>query len=90
MDVGKVIGKTFMSFVGKDGRPVEIYKFFCNYNAPVTDPLFEGEQCASFSVQRASLDLWRQAGMFVPEVGDSCIIRYNKYGKLDHFDEVIT
>lgn len=90
MDIGKVVGRTFLSFTGNQGERVEIYKFFCNFNAPISDPLFEGEQCASFSVPRAKYDLWKSAGLFVPDVGDGCIIRYNKYGKLEQFDELVT
>lgn len=86
MDIGKVVGRTFYSFVGQNGRPVEMYKFFCTFNAPLSDPMFIGEQCAAYTVQRSLYDTWIKNGFYIPEVGDPCVLRYDKKGRLEQFD----
>lgn len=88
MDIGKLVGKTFMSFTGQDGRPVELYKYHCVLSAPDNDPYFEGEQVSSFSVLRSRYDIWLKAGAYIPDIGDEFVVRYSRSGKLDFFERL--
>lgn len=88
MDVGCLVGKTFYSFTGRDGGLVEGWRFHCTLNAPVNDRNFVGVQVAIFNVSLRQYDVWKKAGAFIPDVDEACVIRYNRYGRIDQFEAV--
>lgn len=88
MDIGCLLGRTSFSFTGNDGRLIEGYKFHCAFNAPLTDPNFEGQAVAAHTVMKNRFDLWQQHGFFVPKVGEPCVLRYDSKGRLECFDRV--
>lgn len=88
MDIGCVVGKTFYSFMGRDGRLVEGFKFHCMFNGPINDPNFVGSQVATFSISKSKYDLWQKAGCYIPDVEEPCVLRYGRNGSLEEFDRV--
>lgn len=86
MDVGTVVGKSFYSFTGQDGRIIEGYKFHCTLNAPLSDPSFQGVQVATYNVSVGLMQRWKAMDAFVPDVDDAVVIRYNRYGKIEQFE----
>lgn len=88
MDIGTLVGKTYYDFIDKEGRPVQGYRFHFTMSAPLNDPNFKGVQAVSFTASAALYNQWRQLDCFIPDLDDMCVIRYNRYGRLDHFDAV--
>lgn len=88
MDVVKIVGFTSYSFAGNDGKQVEGYKYHCTAAAPERDTNFQGVQVLTLGVSTVKRNQWLAAGLFVPQVGDECLVYYNRYGKVDQFGPV--
>lgn len=85
MDVVKVIGIASYSFKAQDGNQIEGFKYHCTAPAPTNNPNFVGQQVLCLSVSLAARNQWLNTGLFVPNVGDECMVFYNRYGKVDQF-----
>lgn len=78
MDIVEIVGLRKMSFPGQDGRQVEGMNFYYL----MTDSNVEGKLAGKFFMSAAALS---QVG-FVPNVGETVKVFYNKYGKASAFE----
>lgn len=74
------IGLRSVNFKGSDGNQVEGYNIFLTFE----DKHIEGLGC-----EKVFVPMQRFIGMsFIPKVGSSCTLSYNKYGKVQDIDAV--
>lgn len=78
MDVVEIVGLNRMDFVGQDGRKVDGITFY--YLTEQRN--VEGKVAGKFFLSSAALS---QVG-FVPSVGESVKLFYNRYGKVNAFE----
>lgn len=78
MDIVEIVGLRKMSFTGQDGRLVEGMTFFYL----TSQAQVEGKVAGKFFLSSAALS---QVG-FVPSVGETVKLYYNRYGKVNAFE----
>lgn len=88
MDIVKIVGISSYSFTDKEGKQVEGYKYHCTAAAPANDPNFQGVQVLTVGCSLAKRNQWLNAGLYVPQLGEECLIYYNRYGKLEQFGTI--
>ena len=69
----KIVGVRKVEYTAKDGAQVKGYTVHATYTEKGTDGLC----CDNFFVSEKKADGW------VPEVGETVELMYNKYGKID-------
>lgn len=78
MDVVQIVGLRRMSFTSQDGQQVEGMNFYYLMD----DSHVEGKVAGKFFMSTAVLS---QVG-FVPKVGETVKVFYNRYGKANAFE----
>lgn len=78
MDIVEIVGIRKMSFMSQDGQQVDGMNFYYL----MTDSNVEGKLAHKFFVSAAVLS---RVG-FVPNVGETVKIFYNRYGKVSAFE----
>lgn len=86
VDVVRIVGYSDYSFVDDRGKPVTGRKYHAI--APKIAAGFVGMESLSFSASLQLQASWANSPEAIsPDVGDTVIVVYNRYGKLEHFEK---
>ena len=80
MELYLIIGYQDMEFTGNDGNPVRGRKYFFTYEADNIKGKGSGTMFISEQLKNKLT--------FVPDIGDECVVYYNRYGKVFNITEV--
>lgn len=88
MDIYKVEGIASYDFVNDQNQRISGVKYHLSATPPLNNPNFQGRQVTIIGVSTGLLQRWSNAGLYIPQLGEECLIYFNQKGRIEQFSPV--